>query len=69
VYNIIGGIGWVCAFVMAGYLFGNLPIVQENFGLVIILIIGISMIGVITIILNMFVPFKLKDIFRWGKKD
>lgn len=69
VYNIIGGIGWVCAFVMAGYFFGNLPIVQDNFSLVIILIIGLSMIGVLSIILNMFRSFKITDILGRGKKD
>jgi membrane-associated protein len=69
VYNIIGGVGWVCAFVIAGYFFGNLPIVQDNFSLVIMLIIGISLIGVASIILNMFRSFKITDIFRWGKKD
>ncbi|MCU0629662.1 MAG: VTT domain-containing protein [Methanoregulaceae archaeon] len=68
-YNIIGGVGWVCSFVIAGYLFGNLPIVQDNFSLVILLIIGISLIGVGSIILNMFRSFKITDIFIWGKKD
>jgi membrane-associated protein len=68
-YNIIGGIAWVCAFVMAGYFFGNLPVVQDNFSLVIILIIGLSLIGVLSIILNMFKSFKIMDLFRRGKKD
>jgi len=69
IYNIIGGIGWVCGFVMAGYFFGNLPIVQDNFSLVIILIIGLSMVGVLSIILNMFLSFKITDIFGRWKKD
>lgn len=69
VYNIAGGVAWVCAFVMAGYFFGNLPIVQDNFSLVILLIIGISLIGVASILINMFRSFKITDIFRFGKKD
>jgi membrane-associated protein len=69
VYNIVGGVTWVCAFVMAGYFFGNLPIVQDNFSLVILLIIGISLIGVASILVNMFRSFKITDIFRFGKKD
>jgi membrane-associated protein len=43
-YNIIGGIVWtgVCTFV--GYFFGNLPVVKENFSLVIVAIVVISVL-------------------------
>jgi len=43
-YNVVGGIGWVLIFVLGGYFFGNMPIIKENFGLVIIAIIIISVI-------------------------
>ena len=43
-YNIIGGILWVLSFTLAGYFFGNLPIVKKNFTLVIFFIIFISLI-------------------------
>ena len=43
-YNIIGGIVWVVVFTVAGYLFGNVPFVQDNFTLVVIAIIFISII-------------------------
>ena len=46
-YNILGGILWVGLFVAAGYLFGNLPIVKENFSLLIFIIIGVSLIPII----------------------
>lgn len=43
-YNIIGGIAWVAICVFAGYFFGNLPVVKENFTLVILAIIFISIL-------------------------
>ncbi len=47
-YNVIGGILWVVLLTCAGYLFGNLPFVEENFTLVILGIIIISILpGVI----------------------
>jgi membrane-associated protein len=41
-YNVIGGVAWVFICVFAGYFFGNLPIVKNNFSLVIIAIVVIS---------------------------
>jgi len=46
-YSVAGGAVWVTGFVWAGYFFGNLPVVRENFGLVVIGIIALSVVPVI----------------------
>ena len=43
-YNVIGGVAWVLICVVAGYLFGNLPFVKENFSLVVLAIIVLSVL-------------------------
>ena len=51
-FNVTGGITWVLAFVFAGYLFGNVPVIKKNFSLVILAIIVISVIPVAVEILR-----------------
>ena len=45
-YNIIGGVLWVVAGVGAGRLFGNITFVRENFSLVVIAIVIISVLPI-----------------------
>lgn len=47
-YNVVGAITWVGLFTFGGYFFGNLPFVRNNFGLVVIVIILLSVVPVIT---------------------
>src|SRR5512147_1474359 len=46
-YNVFGGIVWVALFTCAGYFFGNIEFVKNNFELVIIAIILISLVPVV----------------------
>jgi membrane-associated protein len=45
-YNIGGGLAWVLSLTWAGYFFGNLPWIKDNFGLVTIGIIIVSTLPV-----------------------
>ncbi len=50
VYNITGGIVWVGLFVFGGYYFGSLQIVRQNFSIVILAIIFISILpGIVSL--------------------
>jgi membrane-associated protein len=55
-YNIVGAVLWILAFTLAGYFLGSLPIVQENFSLIIYAIIGISLFAVASVIYSMLRP-------------
>lgn len=43
-FNLAGGLSWVMLFIWGGYLFGNIPLIKHNFGVVTILIIVISLL-------------------------
>lgn len=38
-FNVFGGVLWVLLFVLAGYWFGNIPVIRSNFSLVIIALV------------------------------
>lgn len=44
VYNIIGAALWTAVCVLAGYFFGNIPVVKDNFSIVVLAIIFISVL-------------------------
>lgn len=43
-FNVCGGVCWVCLFTLLGYFFGGIPFVEKNFEFVIIGIIVISLL-------------------------
>ena len=43
-YNLVGAVGWVAICLGAGLLFGNVPIVKDNFSLVTIGIVAVSLL-------------------------
>ncbi len=51
-YNIVGGVVWIGSLLLAGYLFGNIPVVRDNFGLVVIAIIIISILPAVVEVLK-----------------
>jgi membrane-associated protein len=46
-FNVIGGILWVAICALAGYGFGNVPIVKKNFSLVALGIVAVSVIPIV----------------------
>lgn len=46
-FNVLGGVGWVGSMLGAGYLFGGIPVVRDNFGVVVIGIIVASLLPVL----------------------
>ncbi|MFZ2200095.1 MAG: DedA family protein [Microgenomates group bacterium] len=56
-YNVIGGTAWVLIATFAGFFFGNIPFVKENFSLV---VLGIVMVSI--------VPMLVPLVKNWIKK-
>jgi len=46
-FNVVGAILWVVLFLGAGYLFGNIPLIKNNFSLVILIIIVASLLPIL----------------------
>ena len=53
-YNVIGAALWILGFTLAGYFFGGIPIVQQNFNYIIYAIIALSLFAVISIVVGVF---------------
>jgi membrane-associated protein len=51
-YNVVGALLWVNLFIWGGYLIGNIPIIKDNFGLVTITIIVVSVLPMVVMFLK-----------------
>ncbi|MBP6827538.1 MAG: VTT domain-containing protein, partial [Saprospiraceae bacterium] len=58
-YCVAGGGFWVTGLTLAGYFFGRIPIVKNNFEIVVFGIIGISVLPIIVEFIRA----------KWGKKE
>ena len=50
IFNVLGGITWSTLFILLGYFFGGIPVVQEHFEL---LIVGIVLVSVIPTVVSL----------------
>jgi membrane-associated protein len=46
VFNVAGAVAWVGLCTLAGYLFGNIPIVKANFSIVVLGIVAVSVLPI-----------------------
>ena len=51
-YNVLGAASWVLTFVVGGYVFGNIPIIRDNFGLVTLAVIVGSLVPIAVLALR-----------------
>jgi membrane-associated protein len=59
-YNMTGGLVWVFGFTLLGFFFGNIPFVKENFSLVVIAIILLSVLPMVYEFVKAKLPKKQK---------
>jgi len=56
-FNVLGAVIWVVTLVYGGYLFGNVPIIKDNLGIILIVGIG-AVLG----------PLFIAALLRWAQK-
>lgn len=61
-FNVIGGVSWVLLVTLVGYFFGNIPFVKQNFSIIVLAVIFIS-------IIPMLIPIAKKLLANIFKKN
>jgi membrane-associated protein len=57
-YNALGGIMWATLFLMVGYFVGNLPLVKDNFSLIVYAIIAVSFLALVSLFVGIFAAMR-----------
>lgn len=52
IYNVLGGLIWTGLFTVIGFFFGNIPLIQSHFSLIVIAIILVSVIPILIVYLK-----------------
>ncbi len=60
-YNATGGFVWVFGFTLLGYFFGNIPSIKENFSVVIIAIIILSVLPILVEVIKTRLKNRIKS--------
>lgn len=78
-YNLTGGFVWVFGFTLLGFFFGNIPVVKENFSIVVLAIIALSVAPMVYEVVKSKIKNKKLDkysrnfsdneIKEWKKED
>ncbi|MFC4212559.1 DedA family protein [Pedobacter lithocola] len=64
-YNIIGGVAWIVALLLGGYLLGQIPIIKNNFELVILFIATVTFVPAIwAAVKSRMEPKKIEEIIE-----
>ena len=60
-YNVVGGVSWIVSFLGIGFIFGNIPIIKDNFTYVMLVII------ILTILPAIFAAIKARRAMSEGE--
>jgi len=64
-YNIIGGVTWIFALLVGGYLLGQIPIIKNNFEIVILTIAVVTFVPAIwAAVKSRMQPKKIEEIIE-----
>lgn len=64
-YNIIGGVTWIFALLIGGYLLGQIPVIKNNFELVILFIAVVTFVPAVwAAVRSRFQPKKIEEIIE-----